>query len=225
MLPDHLRDAVATLWAHHRIDDDLRPADVLVGLGSHDRGVAEHAADLHHRGLAPLVVFTGAATARTSDVFPRGEAVHYREIARARGVPEAAILVEPHATNTAENLTLTRALLADRGLHPASAILVSRPYQQRRVRATAAVAWPEVVVRCTALPQSLDEHVAAVGDVDRVVTMLVGDTHRVIEYPRRGFAAAEDVPAAVRSAFATLVDAGYTGRLLPQPEPEATGEM
>nr|WP_248628157.1 ElyC/SanA/YdcF family protein [Nonomuraea coxensis] len=33
------------------------------------------------------------------------EAVHHREHARSLGVPDEAILVEPAATNTGENLT------------------------------------------------------------------------------------------------------------------------
>ncbi|MFI7030840.1 YdcF family protein [Microbispora rosea] len=62
--------------------------------------------------------------------FPRGEAVHYKEHATKLGVPGDAILVEPRVTSTGENVTNTRALLEQRGVAVASAVLVSRPYQQ-----------------------------------------------------------------------------------------------
>lgn len=88
--------------------------------------------------------------------------MHYREAAPALGVPASAVLVEPRATNTAENLVLTRTLLRERGVEPRSVTPVSRPYQQRRAHATCRRQWPAVEVVCTSLPQDLDEHLAAV---------------------------------------------------------------
>jgi hypothetical protein len=55
---------------------------------------------------------------------------------------------------------------------------------------------------------------ACVGDVKRVIEMLVGDTQRIEEYARRGYAIPQEVPAEVRAAYQHLVDAGYTSRLL-----------
>ena len=94
-LPESIRRDAQTLWHYHRLDDELHPVDVAIGLGSHDPGVATYTADLYHRGLFPLVVFTGANAPTTVERFPRGEAVHYREIAIEHGMPTAAILTEP----------------------------------------------------------------------------------------------------------------------------------
>jgi hypothetical protein len=44
--------------------------------------------------------------------------------------------------------------------------------------------------------------------------MLVGDLQRVIEYPARGFAVAQDVPGAVMDAYRRLLAAGFDSRLL-----------
>ncbi|MFE5285117.1 hypothetical protein ACFRAQ_09125 [Nocardia sp. NPDC056611] len=54
----------------------------------------------------------------------------------------------------------------------------------------------------------------SIGDVDRVINMLVGDTQRIWIYPERGWAIEQDVPADVREAYARLVEAGFTRRLL-----------
>jgi uncharacterized SAM-binding protein YcdF (DUF218 family) len=204
--------AAEVLWRYHRLDHEPRITDVAIGLGGHDAGVARCAAGLYRRGLVPLVVFTGETAPTTRDLFPRGEAVHFRELAIAAGVPDHAVLVEPHARNTAENLTLTRELLVGRGIRPAGVTLVSRPYQQRRAYATARRQWPEVDVVCTAedvdLHGYLDRHGA-----DRVLTMLVGDTRRIELYAARGHAVEQEVPDDVRQACAELIEAGYTGRL------------
>ncbi|MFI9846740.1 YdcF family protein [Nonomuraea sp. NPDC051941] len=192
----------------------LRPVDVGVGLGSHDLSVATYAAQLWRQAIFPLIVFTGANAPTTVARFPRGEAVHYQEHARSLGVPDDAILVEPAATNTAENLTLTRELLAQRGITPRSIMLISRPYQQRRAYATCRKIWPEVEVICGSLPLALDDYVASIGDVGRVANMLVGDTQRIELYAERGFAIPQPMPDDVREAYLRLVDRGYTARLV-----------
>ncbi len=194
---------------------ETRPVDVGIGLGSHDIGVAVYAVELFRRGIFSTIVFSGANAPTTVAEFPDGEAVHYREHAVAQGVPDEAVLVEPRATNTAENIDLSRALLRDSGRVVRSVLLICRPYQQRRSFATCRKRWPEVEVVCGSLPESLDDYVARIGDAERVVTMLVGDTQRVWRYAAEGWAIEQDVPDAVRAAYERLVAAGFTGRLLP----------
>jgi uncharacterized SAM-binding protein YcdF (DUF218 family) len=205
-------DDAAILWDYHDLRHEPRVSDVGIGLGSHDLGVATHAANLFHNGQFPLVVFTGANAPTTVERFPRGEAVHYRERALELGVPDSAILVEPHARNTGENITCTRRLLAGRGIR--SVTLICRPYQQRRAFATCRKLWPEVTVTCASSPLPLAEYLSAIGDTDRVITMLVGDTQRITEYAKQGFAIPQDVPDEVQAAYERLVRAGYTDRLI-----------
>jgi uncharacterized SAM-binding protein YcdF (DUF218 family) len=213
-VPAALRDDVETLWDYHDMHHKLRPVDVGIGLGSHDLGVAVHATDLYHRAYFPRIVFTGANAPTTVARFPRGEAVHYRDYAVIHGVPDEAILLEPSATNTSENLEYARQLLLDRGIQVASLILVSRPYQQRRAYATAKMVWPEVDVLCSSERLPLDKYVESVGDTEKVINMLVGDTQRITVYAESGFAIPQVVPAAVELAYQRLVSAGFTRRLV-----------
>lgn len=213
-IPKALRRDVETLWNYHQLGHVLRPADVGIGLGSHDPSVAIVATNLFKRGLFPLVVFTGANAPTTIDRFPRGEAIHYREYALEHGVPADAVMVETAATNTAENIRFTRRLLVAQGMRVASVILMSRPYQQRRSYATCRRLWPEVRVQCASHPMNLDDYVSMIGDVGRVINMLVGDTQRIEVYAERGHAIPQEIPSDVKAAFERLVAAGYTSRLL-----------
>jgi uncharacterized SAM-binding protein YcdF (DUF218 family) len=206
--------AVEILWRYHDLRHELRPTDVGIGLGSHDLSVATTVANLYHRGMFPLVVFTGANAPTTVARFPRGEATHYREHAISLGVPPSVILTENTATNTGENITHTRELLAERGCSVTSATLVSRPYQRRRAYATCRKLWPDVEPICAATPLPLTEYIESIGDESRVINMLVGDTQRIETYAERGFAIPQPVPDDVRAAMALLIDAGYTQRLL-----------
>lgn len=215
-LPAEIRADVEVLWRFHRIDDEPRPVDVAVGLGSHEPSAAFRVAELYRRGLFPLVVFTGANRPPTARRFPRGEAVHFAEIAEENGVPREAILLETRARHTGENLVFTRRLLAERGIGVGSVLLVSRPYHQRRARATARKVWPEVEVRTSACERDLDQYAAEVG-ADRVVNIIVGETQRLTVYAEAGFAVAQDVPDEVRAAYERLVATGFTRRLVPEP--------
>ena len=82
--------------------------------------MAAFAAKLYHAGLFPEVVFSGANSPTTAEVFPRGEAVHFSEHAPELGVPASAIIIEPAATNTGENITRSRDALREAGIQPAS---------------------------------------------------------------------------------------------------------
>ncbi|MCK9904834.1 hypothetical protein CC117_32435 [Parafrankia colletiae] len=213
-LPTAIRGPVEMLWNYHDLHHDPQPTDIGIGLGSHDLSVATCAATLYHRGLFPRIVFTGANAPTTIDTFPRGEAVHYREHALTLDVPDAAILIETTARNTGENITRTRDLLTAHGLTPRSVTLISRPYQQRRAYATCRRLWPDVDVRCASLPVTLDDYIASIGDTDRVVSMLVGDTQRIWLYAERGHAIPQPVPDDIRDAYRALTQAGYTSRLI-----------
>ncbi|MFF0608024.1 YdcF family protein [Nocardia tengchongensis] len=215
-LPAEFRSDVETLWDYNQMHHTPRPVDVGIGLGGHDIGVATYAAELYHAGMFPLIVFTGANAPTTVERFPRGEANHFREHAIGLGVPAEAILVEPKATNTGDNIDFSRALLDEHGLlgSISSVMLISRPYQQRRSYAICRKRWPGVDVTCGSLPLALDDYVASVGDMERVMNMLVGDTQRVWIYPTKGWAIEQDVSVEVTAAYQRLVDAGFTRRLL-----------
>lgn len=213
-IPDSIRSDVLALWDYNQMHQELRPCDVGIGLGSHDPNVAVHTAKLFGDGLFGLIVFSGANAETTRQRFPRGEAQHYRDMAIALGVPPETILLEPAATNTTENLTLSRALLLAHGFTVETVTLICRPYQQRRAYATCRKVWPEVDVVCTSAPLPLDDYVASIGDTKLVIDMLVGDTQRVVEYARLDIAVAQPMPPGVAEAYRRLVSAGYTSRLV-----------
>ncbi|MER6782628.1 MULTISPECIES: YdcF family protein [unclassified Streptomyces] len=203
------------IWDFHQMHHEPRPCSVAVGLGSHDLGVADTTVDLYRRGMAPLIVFTGATSRTTQARMPRGEAAHYRERALELGVPPAAVLVEPRATNTGENIRFTRTLLEERGVEVESILLVSKPYEERRAYATARKLWPEVEFVSASTPMTFRQYVDSIGDACIVINMLVGALQRLLLYPRMGFTVALPVPARVLVAYERLCVDGFTSRLSP----------
>ncbi|MFG3346919.1 YdcF family protein [Streptomyces sp. NPDC048018] len=204
------------LWDFQQMGHEPRPCSVGIGLGSHDLGVADATVDLYRRGMFPLIVFTGATSRTTQGRMPKGEAQHYWQRAVELGVPTSAILVEPNARNTGENIQFCRALLDEKGVDVASILLVSKPYEERRAYATARKIWPEVDVVSASTGMKLEEYVDSIGDAHLVLDMLVGAQQRLLIYPERGFTIAQEVPDRVLSAYGRLRCAGFTSRLIPE---------
>ncbi|MFI5855700.1 YdcF family protein [Streptomyces parvulus] len=209
------------LWEYHQMGHTPRPCSVAIGLGSHDLGVADTAAELYERGMAPLIVFTGATSPTTRERMPRGEAVHYRERALELGVPSSAILVEPRARNTGDNIRFSRELLEEAGVDVSSVLLISKPYEERRAYATARKLWPEVEIISASSPMMLNEYVDSVGDARMVIDMLVGALQRLLVYPEQGYLISQPVPADVVEAYERLCRSGFTSRLLTTEAPSA----
>ncbi|MDX6760510.1 YdcF family protein [Streptomyces sp. F8] len=205
------------IWDFHQMHHEPRPCSVAVGLGSHDLGVADTTVDLYQRGMAPLIVFTGATSPTTRARMPRGEAVHYRERALELGVPPEDVLVEPNARNTGENIRLVRALLEEAGRPITSVLLVSKPYEERRAYATARKLWPEVEVVSSSTPMTFTEYIDSIGDPKLVIDMLVGALQRLQIYPNQGFMVHMTVRPAVLAAYQRLHDQGFTSRLVDAP--------
>ncbi|MQY40447.1 hypothetical protein SRB17_84800 [Streptomyces sp. RB17] len=129
-------------------------------------------------------------------------------------MPGEAILVEPNAASTGQNITLSREVLAEAGVQVESLLLISKPYMERRSYATCRKLWPEVHIVCASEPLELDDYIKSIGDEKLVVDMLVGDLQRVIEYPKLGFAVEQEGPRDVCDAYKRLLRVGFDSRLI-----------
>lgn len=207
-ITDEVRSLAAVLWDYHRLTPEPAKSDVLVVLGSHDLRVAEHAARLWHEGWAPLLVFSGGR-GKVTESWADSEARFFADTAESLGVPRSAILLEEEATNTGENITLTRALLDRHGIPVHQAILVTKPYMARRAVATAAKQWPEPTWLVNTAAMSFVDYVADDQSETRTVALMVGDLQRIKVYADLGFQSPMEIPPHVWHAYKQLVALGF----------------
>jgi len=214
MTESRATDALArTLWDYMLLGHELVQSDLILVLGSNDVRVAEHAAGLFVRGLAPLMVCSGHVGRLTATRFARSEAETFADVAVAKGVPRDAILLERRATNSGENLAFTRELLEARAVHPRRIILVQKPYMERRAYATFLRQWPGPEARVTSPPIPFDGYFTPDLPRELVINVLVGDVQRMKVYAERGFQVPQPMPDDVWAAFSELVARGYTSDL------------
>lgn len=111
--------------------DQLRQADAIVAISGGETGTrANEAIELYKKGLAPRIIFSGAALDPSS---PSNAATMAHQ-ARQAGVPASDILLEEASTNTRENAVDVAAIMHDKDIK--SIILVTSPYHQRRAYIT-----------------------------------------------------------------------------------------
>ncbi len=205
------------LWRYHQLGHQPIAADAIVALGTNDLRVAEFAAELYAAGFGKLLVCTGGI-AHQGDLlatsWDRSEAEMYAEVAIRNGVPSDRIVLETRATNTAENIRFTRALLQDRGALPRNIVLATKPFMQRRAWATLAVEWPEMPATVASPSMTLDEYFTPDLGPEKTISILMGDLQRIWIYARRGWSAPQRFPPEVMNAFAHLRDAGFTSHML-----------
>lgn len=211
MSPDHLAAALV-LWDYHRLNHEITPAEGILVFGSSDLRVAEHAADLFHRGLAPWILLSGARGRMTKD-WPETEAEALARVARERDVPDDALLIENRATNTGENIRFSRELLAERGITLSTGILVQKPYMERRSIAALDVQWSEASFRASSPPMGFQEYCNGTLTPELVIAAMTGDFQRILDYPALGFASPQEVPEEVMRAYEVLVAGGFTAQL------------
>ena len=206
------------IWHYHRMNHQLKRADAILVLGSHDKRVAERGAELFQEGWAPLLIFSGGLGAITRGMWSEPEADQFAAIAIAMGVPQEKILIENRSTNTGENILFTRELLAETGLDPQLFILVQKPYMERRSFATFRKLWPEKQVIVTSPQVSFEDYLETFSSrelsKDDVISIMVGDLQRIKVYAQKNYQIFQEIPQDVWSAYEELVKAGYDRNLI-----------
>ena len=202
------------IWDYHHLNHQLKKADCIFVLGSHDTRVAAYATDLFLQGYAPYLIFSGGLGNLTTGVFKKSEAEIFADIAKSKGVPEDKILIENKSTNTGENVQFTKQLLKDKGLDLTSFILVQKPYMERRTYATFRKVWPEKEFIVTSPQVSFEDYPNDEIPKEKVINIMVGDLQRIKVYPEKGFQIPQEIPQEVWEAYEKLVDAGFTQHLI-----------
>jgi uncharacterized SAM-binding protein YcdF (DUF218 family) len=123
--------------AHTASLQELHSADAIVIFGAAEysgrpspvlRARLDHALDLFHRGLAPVIITTGGAAA--DPIFSEGGVG--RDYLMRHGVPERSLIAETQGRDTAESALRVGVIMRANRLH--SCVAVSDAYHVFRIR-------------------------------------------------------------------------------------------
>jgi uncharacterized SAM-binding protein YcdF (DUF218 family) len=117
--------------------EEIHPADAIVVFGAAEyaghpspvlRARLDHALELFHQGLAPVVITTGGAASDPS--FSEGGVGH--DYLMRRGIPERSLIAETQGRDTSQSAARVGVIMRANGLH--SCIAVSDAYHVFRIR-------------------------------------------------------------------------------------------
>ena len=116
---------------------EIHPADAIVVFGAAEysgrpspvlKARLDHALDLFHQGIAPVVITTGGAA--SDPVFSEGGVG--RDYLMRHGVPERSLIAETQGRDTSESAARVAVIMRANGLH--SCVAVSDAYHVFRIR-------------------------------------------------------------------------------------------
>lgn len=216
-------DEAQIIWDYMQLQHKLVPVDMIFVLGSHDDRVASYAAKLYQQKYAPKIIVSGGISHKNDLLATKWsdktEADHFSSIMIENNVPKEDIILELNATDTGENVKNTYSLLEKLNLLPNSIILVQKPYMERRTYATFMKQWPNahklnVIVSSPNL--DFNEYINEDQNLNDVISIMVGDLQRIIEYPSMNYQIYQEVPQRVHNAYEYLIQQGFTKHLLQQ---------
>jgi len=151
----------AQVWLASRDDSQTKSSAIIVMGAAQWNGVPspvlrnrlDHATELYQAGAAPLVVVTGGK--QQGDAVTQGRAGY--EYLRAKGIPDAAIIVEVDGTNSYQELAAAKRLVRNAG-GGNDVLIVTDPYHSMRVSAIASELGMVAHVSPTASPSSPREY-------------------------------------------------------------------
>ena len=206
------REAARVLFDYLYLrDPEIGRADAVIGFGHFDLKIPRRCLELHRRGLAPLIVFSGGMGAGTADLAQAEARAFLDEIQTHGGASEGAVVYEDRSTNTGENVEATTRLLEDEGRPLGSdggirsALIVANAYRQRRVALTCRLHHPGVRWINAPPVTTFDEEVAMYADKGQdLAPLLSGEIQRLLDYPSRGFCLPADIPPEILTAHERL---------------------
>lgn len=117
--------------------EEIHPADAIVVFGAAEysgrpspvlRARLDHALEVFHRGMAPVVITTGGAAA--DPTFTEGGVG--RDYLMHHGIPERSLIAETQGRDTSESAVRVGVIMHANGLH--SCVAVSDAYHVFRIR-------------------------------------------------------------------------------------------
>ncbi len=219
-MEDPILYAGNTLWEYMRLHEPVVDADCLLVIGSLNDTIAVEAARLEKEYSYKSIVISGGSSridkTRALGWGNDSEAEHFLKKMHQSGCSRMDIILEQNASNTGQNASFTYLLLKARGMVPASVLVLTKPYMERRASATFDMQWPDkrTEIRFASPQITLLEYCQTKDQLSYTLHVMVGDLQRIIEYPKLGYQSEQVVTEPVMQAFSTLKSAGFTEHLI-----------
>lgn len=204
MLTETLHHAYV-LWSYFESVRSVEKSDVIVVCCSYDLRVCDYACELLTDGLAERIIFSGKQGRWTSMIWDKSESDIFYDHAINKGIDKDRLFKESTATNIGENIACSKLLIQD----AQKVIFLSKPNTILRVKLTVPVHWADVQY-CVSCPDiQFPDEISNIVGVFGLISEMVGDVERIIEYPRQGYQVSHKLPEEVLVSYNYLKEKGF----------------
>lgn len=199
------------LWDFHNVQEEIKPCDAIIGLGSYDIEVAKECCRLQQKGMGKIIIFSGNEGNWTKGKYSATEAEAFRDAALEYGARDSDIILEKSAKNIGQNLVFSKKIMDEQGVK--TAIVVTKPQTKMRTRLTInkQISLTNLIVHSPnyTMCKFIDKFGA-----DQLINEMVGDIDRIKIYPAEGYQEATIIPEEVLTATEELKSLGFTKHAL-----------
>lgn len=198
------------IWNYFSTFNNVEKADVIVVCCSYDLRVCDHACNLLKQGFAERIIFSGFQGRWTKDLWVKSESEIFFKRAIENGISKEQLILENSATNIGENIAFSRSLEPD----VESVVFVTKPNTLLRVKLTIPIQWPNITFLTSCPNIKFPTDISNVVGLFGLISEMVGDVQRIIEYPRLGYQVGWQFPEEIEASYDYLKDNGYTHCLM-----------
>ncbi|WP_186647536.1 YdcF family protein [Fluviispira vulneris] len=198
------------LWDFLCAGKSRAQSDLIVACGSYDLRVCDFACSLLKEGYAEKLVFSGNTGNWTKHLWNRSEAEIFYERALELNLPANKIFREEKATNLAENIIFSTRQFPD----AKNILFITKANTVRRLRLSIPKHNLNISFYVDApefeFPWGVSNTIGIFGLIDE----MVGDLHRIIEYPKSEYQLECIIPNEVIAAWEYLISKKFDRHLL-----------
>lgn len=205
---EEIKKSIKKVWDYHNLWHELNRADFILVMGSADERVAIHAAYLMLLNYSDLAIVSGGFGKVTMYKNEETESENFAKIMIDMGVNKNRIIIENQASNSGENLLYSKRIVEDRKFDFKKGIIVTKPYMKRRAYATAMKQWQGIDWLVSSPMLDFDMYVDDENYIS-TINLMVGDLHRIITYPQKGFQIEQIVPDDILESLNILINYGF----------------
>ena len=197
MIDREIIKSLKVIWNYMTLNLPIEKSDLIIGCGCANLEIPNRCVELFKQGYAN-----------------KSEAEIFKDIAIQKGISPNDIYIENKSTNTGDNFRFSIKVIEENQIKADKIIIVHNKLSERRTLSAAKAIIKDKNLTITSPNETFDEFISKVeqrqyGDIEDIISVIVGDIQRMIIFPQFGWQIENDIPKEVLDNYYFLKSKSY----------------